>query len=388
MKFTTLISILSLIGVLTVFGVSYAAYEMDDYYEDEAYYQEFSEAEFATMAGVEDQPYAQNTGGYQSQQAYATKVSYNFTSNGPVPLRPLVDPKTGKASAYAPIPKSWKLGNKWESPNGATVEMRQGGTMTAQQRPLRSVDQVIQQFMPEIRKAGIQVDNIIDLPGIASNNEKNQSLYWEVAPSRKTFQTKGIEITDPKTGNRGLMIINLMIMHSQFGDINNYYAYVMSDAKFDSYQKDKQALIHALEGMELDRQTVAMHNQREQQKSQASWSAHNQRMAQNQANFNSWQQTQQTLSDVNDIYYQGYKNRTQMQDAGHQNFVNGVILEQNSGVNPYNGQQMNTSIHNKYNYVNQYGQVFGTNNPNYNPALDPNMNHMEWKKVQGNGGNY
>ena len=257
----------------------------------------------------------------------------------------------------------------------------------ARQRPIQSVDQLVQQMLlPKLRNAGAQIDRVINLPGIARNNQKNYAQYWQAVPAQVVHQVKGIEMTNPASGEKALLIVHLILTNSQAGSFNSYYSNLLG-ASASRYEKAKSTLIYALENLQLDRQAVVAHNQREQQKSQASWASHNQRMRQNQANFNSWQQTQQTLSEVNDIYYEGWQNRNQMNNAGHQKSVNS-IWEQETSINPNTGQQMNTSIHYKYNYVNQYGQVFGTNNPNYNPAQDPNVNHMQWSKVQSPSRNY
>jgi hypothetical protein len=391
MKFSTLLSVAIIISLFTACGPSYDDYYAEDYYYEDAamyaeMYEDLTDEEIAELqaqmgeARPQQTAYNQQSGGYASQR----KAAFRFGNNGgdgKVEMRPLIDSKTGRVSAYAPLPKNWKLGAKWESPGGSQVEYRYGGTASAQQRPINSIDQLLQQYLlPEFRKTGAQIDNIIDLPGIARNNERNYSRYWQAMPSQTIHQVKGIEVTDPNNGDKGLVIVNLMITQSQYGSFNNYSSNVMS-AKANHYEQDKKTLIYALENMQLDDQAVAAHNQREQQKSGASWAAHNQRMRQKEANFNSWQQTQKTLSEINDISYEGYMNRSRMNDAGHQKTING-IWEQNTATNPYNGQQMNTSIHYKYNFVNQNGQVFGTNNPNYNPALDPNMNHMNWRKTQ------
>ncbi|MEL7118300.1 MAG: hypothetical protein AAFO07_02635 [Bacteroidota bacterium] len=304
-----------------------------------------------------------------------------YAQNNQVQMRPLVDNQTGQVSAYAPLPKSWKLGMKWEGPGGTEVEMRQGGSANAMQRPINSIDHLIQQYLlPHLKNAGAQIDNIIDLPGIARNNEKNYSMYWQAMPMQTSHQVKGIELTDPTDGTKGLLIVNLFLSSTQYGSMNSYYSNIMV-AKQAQYEQDKRTLIYALENLQLDRQAVAMHNQREQQKSQQNWAMHNQRMQQKQNAFEASQKRQQTLSEINDMQFQAYQNRTQMMDRVHQKNVD-VIWEQNTGINPHTGQQMNTSIHYKYNYVNQNGQVFGTNNPNYNPANDPRMNHMQWQKVK------
>ncbi|MEO0340828.1 MAG: hypothetical protein AAF242_16660, partial [Bacteroidota bacterium] len=336
--------------------------------------------ETASLDTEEIRAYAQTTMNRRNSQYHERPRGWNTNGNGKVEMRPIVDPKTGKTSAYAPLPNNWKLGEIWESPNGTKVELRQGGTADLRQRPYQSIDQLLQQYLlPEFKKVGAHIDNIIDLPGIAQNNERIYSLYWRSMPSQDTHQAKGIEVSDPSNGEKGLIIVNFMLIRSEYGSYNYYSCNVMS-AKGTNYEADKKILINALENMQMDRQAVAMHNQMEQQRSQAGWAAHNQRMAQKQQAFDAHQQRHREMSEMRDAQFESYMNRSRSNDRIHQAYVNS-IWEENTAVNPHNGQQMNTSIHYKYNYVNQNGQVFGTNNPNYNPAQDPNLNHMTWKKV-------
>jgi hypothetical protein len=400
MKLTTILTIGTIILFATACGPSYDDYyygEDEYYYGDEDIFEGLSEEEIAMIKQEMGEDFGQDNSRFDQQETnqphrqvvnrYAQQENHrpqssNFSSGGKVEMRPLIDSKTGRPSAYAPLPANWKLGNTWEGPGGIKVELRQGGSAMQQQRPIQSIDQLIQQtLMPELKRAGVQIDNIMDLPGIARNNQKNYSQYWQAMPMQVTHQVKGIEMTDPNNGKRGMFVIHLILSQSQYGSMNNYYMNIL-EASPSRYEHAKKTLIYALENMQLDRQAVAAHNQREQQKSNASWAAHNQRMRQNQANFDSWQKTQQTYSDISDIQHEGWKRRNAIQDAGHSNSINSGIWEREARINPNSGQQMNVQSGYKYYYMNEFGQYFGTNDEFYNPERDPNVNHMNWKKVQ------
>lgn len=324
--------------------------------------------------------YNSGNSGYSNHQAEAIPPKGEKTV-----IRKLIDPASGIVSAHVPLPLSWKIsGNKWTGPNNSALEVRMGGSFSSQQRNLYHIDQIIQQdLLPQLQNYGVQINNIIDLPQIAMNDKATFARYWKVAPSRDMHQVKGIEITDPKAGERGMVIVHFTFSQSQYGNYAHYYMHTLA-ANQQGYEHAKSVAIYALAKIRVSDQSVAIHNRKEQQKSQASWASHNNRMRANQRNFDGYQKAQADLSSVGDIYFEGWKSRNASSDRMQEKAVDG-IWEQESVTNPYSGQQGKVESGYKYYYINGNGQYFGTNDEFYNPAQDPNMNHMEWRKV--NGGN-
>jgi hypothetical protein len=153
------------------------------------------------------------------------------------------------------------------------------------------------------------------------------------------------------------------------------------------YEQAKKHFLYGLANQKIDPQYLAYYNQQQQQKSQASWNAHRQRMAGRQAAFDSWNRTQQTMNEINDINMQGWRNRNQISDRMQERSVDG-IWEREAVTNPYSGQQGKVqSGYNNY-YMNQYGEYIGTNDEFYRPNQDPNVNHQEWRKVQRQDNRY
>lgn len=324
--------------------------------------------------------YNSGNSGYSNHQAEAIPPKGEKTV-----IRKLIDPKSGIVSAHVPLPLSWKVaGNKWTGPNNSALEVRMGGSFSSQQRNLYHIDQVIQQdLLPQLQNYGVQINNIIDLPQIAMNDKTTFARYWKVAPSRDMHQVKGIEITDPKAGQKGMVIVHFTFSQSQYGSFAHYYMHTLASNQ-QGYEHAKSVAIYALAKVRVSDQSVAIHNRKEQQKSQASWASHNNRMRANQRSFDGYQKAQADLSSVGDIYFEGWKSRNASSDRMQEKAVDG-IWEQESVSNPYGGQQGKVESGYKYYYVNTFGQYFGTNDEFYDPAQDPNMNHMEWRKA--NGGN-
>ncbi len=308
--------------------------------------------------------------------------SYNTQNNAPggnVTMKPVKD-QNGMVTAYIPLPSNWQIaGPKIKSPDGYEFFDYPGQKLTGRQ--ITSIDQVIQtDVMNLIRQNNCQYVGVEDLPQVAENDRRMYANYWSAMPVQNHHEAKGIEVKDDK-GNRGYAVVHYTLSQSQYGSFAFYYLTLLGTETGGNFERAKRTLIYALANMKQDPQAVAMHNQREQQKSRNSWAAHNQKMRSNQQNFDNWQKTQQDLSSINDIYYEGYKERSAMRDAGQEKVINS-IREEEPRTNPYGGGQTNVSQNYKYYYMNQYGQYFGTNDPNYNPATDPNMNHMEWRKMQ------
>ncbi|MEZ5038729.1 MAG: hypothetical protein R2828_02520 [Saprospiraceae bacterium] len=340
---------------------------------------------FATTASgqMNYNPYNSGNSGYNNQQADVKPAA-----NVKTVVHTLTDPATGMETAYVPLPTNWKTTAKgWFGPDNSRIEAKAGGSFSDQQRQLYHIDQVLQQdLFPQLQYLGAQINGVIDLPQIAMNDKMTFAKYWKALPSQDMHQVKGIEVTDTKSGERGLIIVHFTYSRSQYGNFAHYYLNLLTSTPA-RYEQDKNVAIYALAKMKVSDQSIALHNQKEQQKSQASWAAHNSRMRANQQNFDGWQKAQSDLSSVNDIYFEGWKRRSQIEDRMQEKTVDG-IWEQETIRDPYssNNQEGKVASGYKYYYVNVFGEYFGTNDEFYNPAQDPNMNHIEWRKVESNGG--
>lgn len=349
-----------------------ADYYTEDYYGEAAY-------------GAEDGGYQMAS--YEPGAAAAEQRPAGPGNNGKVIMHPNKDPKTGVVSSYVPLPADWKVTPQgWFGPGNTQVGTQQGGSFLEQQRPVYSIDQIIEQdLLPKLRQQGYRVTSTIDLPDVARKDQEMYAQYWKVAPTQDRHDAKGLEYSDQQ-GNRGMIVVHFTLSRSQMGGMSFYYVHILQ-ARPDRYEAAKQAVRYALANYQLDRQYLAAYNQREQQKSQASWSAHNQRMAAKQRNFDSWQSSQRTLSEIGDIYHEGYQNRSRMNDRGQERSVNG-IWEREAVTDPYYGQSGTVeSGYNNY-YMNQSGEYIGTDDEFYNPNMDPGVNNQDWRRVQPQGGGY
>jgi hypothetical protein len=368
--------------IASLFGLVTACGPLDteaDYYAEDDYYAAGEEYP-ATAAGYDDN--------YRmvSQPASAPQARRGGDP-GKVVMHPTKDPNTGVVSSYVPLPADWQVKpNGWFGPAGEQVVSQQGGSFLEQQRPVYSVDQIVEQdVLPKLRQQGYRALGTIDLPEVARRDQQLYAGYWKAAPSQDQHAARGVEYESAQ-GARGLIVVHFTLSRSQFGGMSFYYLHVM-EAPAERYEAAKSTLRYALANYEIDRQYLAAYNQREQQKSQASWNDHNRRMATRQRSFDSWQSTQRTLSDVGDIYHEGWQRRSQLNDRGQERAVDG-IWEREAVVDPYYGQTGRVEAGYQNYYMNQFGEYIGTDDQFYNPNMDPQLNNQEWRQVQRQGGGY
>jgi len=352
---------------------------------------------FSTACG---QSYNQNGYGEAARPANYGNVQYaayngsagspvqQAGNNGDVVMHPLRDSQTGMIIGHYPLPSNWKItGKAWTGPGESQVQARNGGVFSNLQRQVQSVDQIIREdLLPQLQQGGYQVINTINLPTVAQKDQQQMAQFWSSVPNRKIHESKGVEYRT-NNGFQGIVIIHFNKSITQHGSVVTYTMHILH-AKAKQYEKAKKDVIYALSNSKLNPQYVAVFNRKEQQKSQASWSAHRQRMADNQRMFERNQQTQRTLSEVGDIYYEGWKSRQQASDRMQEKTID-AIHGREAAVNPYTGQAGKVQSGYKYYYINQFGEYIGTNDEFYNPAMDPNVNNYEWRKASRPGnGNY
>ena len=365
---------------------------------DEAYYDEtYDEAYYDDQAGYDEQMARGNPTPVELSTADAPANNYRSTAAAPAPattagggkviMHPIHNPKAGMESGRIPLPAAWKLqSNAWITPDGGQVQSQPGGMFMSHQRQVNSIDQIIREdLLPQLQQRGHQILGTSDLPAIARKDQQMYAQYWKVTPTQDHHAAKAIDYRN-SNGDLGLLVVHFTLSRSEYGNFANYYLQVMETGAA-RFEQSKRELLYGLANMESNPQYIAAHNRREQQKSQASWSAHNSRMQSNQQSFDRFQQTQRTLSEVGDIYHEGYMNRSRMNDAGHERTIDGIRGEQ-AGVNPYGGQQVKVESGYKYYYMNQYGEYIGSNDEFSNPATDPRVNNQQWRQVQGTGGGY
>jgi len=368
MKLITLLSITSFIAFMSACG---DAYQEEAYYEDtygQAYTEEMNTPQFAM----------------NNDQSGA-----NFTSNSEIKMHPIPSSQQpGMLFGHIPLPANWKLENGIiKGPNGITAGDLKGGMFLEQQRRLTSAKQVAQEdIFPKIKQVGGRVTNTFMIPEIANYNRNLGEQYWKVSPTQNTYEALGIEADGPD-GTKALAIIHFTYSRSRFGNMASYYLSQLT-TKAEDYEQAKKAYIYGLANVKVNPQYIAAHNQREQQKSQNSWTAHNQRMRNNEAAFQARQKAHvDSYNSINQMSMDTYWNNSNASNRMQEQYVDGIWEQQNM-VDPYTGENVKVDGYYDQYYMNNNNEYIGTDNSLYNPNLDPNLNNTEWQQVQPSNNNY
>ncbi|WP_020532960.1 hypothetical protein [Flexithrix dorotheae] len=376
MKLITLLSLISIVYSTASCGQSESYQESP--YENEAYQETMYQEGLNNGAYNEANPTSNTFNSSNTMQ----NNSINPGSDNLI-WHSIKNPKTGMESSKMLLPANWQnTGRGFKSPEGA--ETIQVGLQTYNMQPnwIRSIDGVIQQHvMPAIQKVGGQVTNQYRLPEIIAMDQKMYSMYWQAMPCRNTHDAIGIEFDLPSEGKKSMIILHFTLTESQYGSMSMCYGDQLT-TKSQNYNKDKKVFVNSLANIRVNPQFVAAHNQREKQKSQVAWSNHNQKMRNNQANFDAWNKNHvNTYNEINRMSMETYRNNSNSSNRMQEQYVNG-IWEQQDVTNPYTGEGVKVeSGYNQY-YMNSNNEYIGTDDYFYNPNQDPNMNNTEWQQTE------
>lgn len=313
------------------------------------------------------------------------------------------DKQWGMVAVQLPLPADWQVmedgGNGNPSvtgPNGVKVidfpaegfvytndpaaqQMhRQNGTRV---RLMPGIDELIQQdIVPWARDQGLEFVRQYEIEEITRVDEwYNQQLY-KVFPVQAQNAAIG---TEWKTQN-GDPFFFLMHLAVQTGDgLQTWYYYANGlHAEPEYFEEAKQQLIFGLANARYNPQYIQAYNQSEAQKAGQSWAAHQQRMATNQANFEASQRAIVSSNNaVNDAIMGSWRERNASQDRSQNQYINS-ITEQNTMIDPSTGQtyQVDSGANNYW--MNRDGEYISTDNYNYNPNTDQNVNQQDWQQME------
>jgi hypothetical protein len=148
------------------------------------------------------------------------------------------------------------------------------------------------------------------------------------------------------------------------------------------FARAKKQLIFALSNTRYNLQPIMAYNQQEAQRVGQSWASHNQRMMQNQANFEASQRAHVNKSNaINDAIMSGWKERNAASDRSQEQFLD-VINERSNVVDPTTGQGYKVASGANQYWMNSNGEYIGTELHDYNPNLDENMNEVKWQELK------
>lgn len=316
-------------------------------------------------------------------------------------MRPIYD-NSGAVAAHIPIPATWDMPQSkavgaatFSGPNGLQITDFPAESFTyvtdpylqqsyyqagVAMRSMPGVEQIIEQdLIPKCKQRGYTFVSYAEVPEVSKIDRWYNDQLYKAVPTQSEVAAIGIEWKDGD-GNPYFVLMHLFV--SSTAQMQNWY-YFCTDLKVEkeSYSKAKKQLLFALANIRYALEPIAEYNRKEAEKAGRSWAAHNQRMAQNQARFEAQQRAFINKSNaINDAIMSGWRAQNQASDKAHEQFID-VITERTNVVNNVTGKTYKVDAgYNNY-WMNADGEYISTDQHDYNPNLDDNMNNQNWQQL-------
>ncbi|MEZ5021968.1 MAG: hypothetical protein R2728_01675 [Chitinophagales bacterium] len=376
--------------------------------QEAKYYEEFDTNQMGEYNNVDQGNYNQE-GNYQEANYQEINQPNNSQNNSKakrgsskVEMKTIMDNQTGLPYCYMPLPANWKLNPKTTGnepaitgPNDINVYnvafktfvysndqyMAQMYQQAGQQmrRPVGSKN-VKNELQAELNKNGYTFVKQYDLPGVAQSDKNYNDKLWKVGPMQSTFGATASEWVNQN--GKKILILTHYFEHAGQGLVSwGYYGNAM-ETPASEFENAAQTLIYAATNIKYNDQQIQAHNRSEQQKSNQSWASHNQKMKNNQANFEATQQAYRSSNDaINNSIMSTYRNQSASSDRTQQRYINS-IREENTVTNPYDGQQYQVDQNYNQTWMNSNGDYIQSNDAYYNPNGDQNVYQYDWQEVE------
>jgi len=343
------------------------------------------------------------TGQNYNQNAYTnTRVQHlqsSSSSSEQIGVKTISNPQTGQVVAQMPLPASWKINPNpgpqdpaATGPGGIEIRTFSGQSFTFSNDPYTNqiyqqsgqkvrqpvgVEAVIQQdLMAEAHQQGLRFEKMYALPKLAQADKAYSDQLYTYGQQQKSFQVAGAEFTG-KDGKKELVIVHY---YETLGMGMYFWGYTLQNlsAPASVFESAKQSYLYGLENIQHNPQAIAAFNQKESSQLSANDAAFQNRMRNNQANFEATQRAHVNSSNaINEAQMGIYRTQTESFNRSNQQITNG-ILEENTMYNSANGETYQVEGHSNTYWMNANGDYIPTDNSLYNPNLDQNVNVMEW----------
>jgi len=309
----------------------------------------------------------------------------------------------GTVVVEMPFPADWKL-NANRKPGEPTIEGGNGVKVTdyplqmfsynsdprVQQsyqmagktmRPLPDLERLVQEdLVPWAEKRGLKFERQYEVPEVSAMDKWYNDQLFKAMPS----QMKITAIGSDWTTESGEKCFILMHLNSSFGQNLQIWSYYCSTLQADKahYETARKQLIFGLANARYNLQPIAAYNQMEAQKAGQSWAAHNQRMAQNQANFEASQRAFVNRSTAaHDALMAGWNARNAASDKNQERFVD-TINERTKVIDPSSGNAYKVESGYNHYWMNADGKYISTDKQDYDPNQDKALNNQKWEELK------
>lgn len=350
----------------------------------------------------------ENSAQYTDTPQYAqlsNAQEYAAASNSaPIEMKPIRDPKTGRITSYLPLPADWRTTTSnygmqgFEGPNGIKVNFlpaesyyfnidpyvaQMSGKTVANPVDLETIFR--ERLAPSIQQQGGKFIEQYTLPEVSQRS--HQLLQRSLNRSR--IQSYSVLASDWQQANgyRSMVLMTQGIAHAQAGS-NWWISLTEVEAPAQYFEQAKETYLFALANWQVDQNSAMAYaadlnriDRESEQRLANSRAAFNARMQQNEAAFQAQQRSHVATSNaISDLSMQGYWSRAESNDRLRNQEVN-AIHEENTMTNPWDNRSMQVQSGYQTYYINSQGDIIGSNDANFNPNVNSNYNHTEWRKM-------
>ncbi len=314
----------------------------------------------------------------------ASQNRLNKKSESKIIFHEIKDPQRNMTLGYLPLPSDWKLKDQADKdgafifgPNDIHVFMPRNNAFTYSQlpgynqmvaemgqqvKPLQSPERMVKdELEPLFAKDGVKLIKQYHVPELQKYDENYDQFTFKSIPMRKEFKVLATEWEDNK-GNMLLLIIRHYVAYTQEACHWGYIVNMM-DAKKNYFENAKNNYLYCLANAKYNPKWLQACYMEEAQTSARSGKLHQQRMA--------------GLRAEGQAIIERGKSHSAMVDRNHKRFMDAHLERQTISTSSTNYQVDAGS--NVY-WVNSNGEYIPTNDFNFDPNLDSNLNSQTWTK--------
>lgn len=250
-----------------------------------------------------------------------------------------------------------------------------------QLRAMPGVEQLIQQdIAPWAAKQGLQFVRQYEIPEVSRMDQWYNDQLFKAMPAQMQISAIGSEWRTAN-GDDYFMVMHLTVGNG--GSLQTWYYYCTGlQAKKPYFETAQKQLVFGLANARYNPKPIMAYNQMEAEKAGKSWAAHNQRMAQNQANFEASQRAFVNRSTAaHDSLMSNWREKNAASDKAHEQFVD-TITERTKVVDPSSGTQYKVESGYNHYWMNADGKYLSTDKQDYDPNLDKSINNQKWQELK------
>jgi hypothetical protein len=248
-------------------------------------------------------------------------------------------------------------------------------------RALPETGQLIQQdLVPWAAGQGLEFVKHYELPEVARIDHWYHDQLYKAMPTEIRAVAIGTEWKHTATGKPFFLVVRLTIREGQTLRHWSYFSNGLQAEKAH-FNKARKQFLFGLANARYRLEPIMAYNKAEAERVGKSWAEHNARMARNWANFEASQRAFVNRSNAaHDGLMKNWQDRNAASDRSHERFVD-TITERTKMSDPSTGQQYKVDSGSSHYWMNRDGQYFGTDNVNYDPNRDQEMNRQNWQKL-------